>query len=395
VAWCEKAGLSKSVCRRAVLLGAPLLFGCFNLHGAESTNASVAAVVERVANHSFHPLRDGFTFDRALDKHGIASLTDKDWKVRSLAVRDLLRAGPTAGPDLLAQLNHTNLHVRQVCVMTLGLLRYVAAVNALQTVLDGDAESVVRSQAAISLGEIDSKSPLSLLQAKSKSDPSRDVRHQCELAAYRIAHDIPPDSELAHGHLAVDESQFGTVRVGRPSVDFALKDTEGKAWKLADFKGRKCVVLIWIFADWCPVCHSEFRELIETKAEFQKNDVQVITIESHDRYRCRVMVGQELEPEYWFSKSSFNEEYAGKIWWPHCSDPGGAVGAIYGVDPQAFAVHSEYVNRPSTFIIDKEGIVRFAYYGTFWGDRPSIRKALEMIQTRQFEYENPKRLKLP
>lgn len=58
----------------------------------------------------------------------------------------------------------------------------------------------------------------------------------------------------------------------------------------------------------------------------------------------------------------------------------------------AFAVHAEYVNRPSTIIIDPEGMVRFAYYGTFWGDRPSIHETLEMIQSERFELNHPRRL---
>ena len=67
------------------------------------------------------------------------------------------------------------------------------------------------------------------------------------------------------------------------------------------------------------------------------------------------------------------------------------MGAQYGVDPLAFAVHAEYINRPSTVIVDPEGIVRFAYYGTYWGDRPKIEEILEMIKHRRFAFEHPKR----
>ena len=59
----------------------------------------------------------------------------------------------------------------------------------------------------------------------------------------------------------------------------------------------------------------------------------------------------------------------------------------------AFSVHAEYINRPCTFIIDADGILRFAYYGPFWGDRPSIEQTLDMIQHQNFNYENPRRLK--
>ena len=104
------------------------------------------------------------------------------------------------------------------------------------------------------------------------------------------------------------------------------------------------------------------------------------------------MVGKELEPEHWFAKQSFKEAYSKQIWWPHLLDRAGAVGATYGVDPMAFAVHAEYINRPSTVIVDKEGIVQLAYYGTFWGDRPTIAQTLNMIKTGRFDFEHPKRL---
>ena len=107
------------------------------------------------------------------------------------------------------------------------------------------------------------------------------------------------------------------------------------------------------------------------------------------------MVGKEVDPKYWFSKTSFKDSYTKNIWWSHLSDKAGAVGASYGVDPLCFAVHSEYINRPSTVIIDKEGIVQFAYYGTFWGDRPSVKQTLDMIRKKNYHFEHPKRLHLP
>jgi hypothetical protein len=59
----------------------------------------------------------------------------------------------------------------------------------------------------------------------------------------------------------------------------------------------------------------------------------------------------------------------------------------------AFTVHAEWINRPSEVIVDKEGIARFAYYGTFWGDRPSIYQQLEMVRSGDYSFAAPKRLK--
>ena len=118
----------------------------------------------------------------------------------------------------------------------------------------------------------------------------------------------------------------------------------------------------------------------------------VATIECHDLYRSRVMTGQELDPEYRFADTSFHEQYREAIWWPHLMDRAGRVGVQYGIDPMAYAVHAEYINRPATVIIDPDGIVRLAYYGTYWGDRPSIEEALDMIESNSFDYTHPRRL---
>jgi alkyl hydroperoxide reductase subunit AhpC len=352
----------------------------------------IQTILERVAGHEFHPIRDGFTYDRHLDKHGVADLDDPDWGVRLLAVRDLVRLGPTAGPALITALEHTNGHVRHVAAMTLGILEIQDAASALEQALLDDPDDVVRAQAAVALGQIGRQESLRVIRQAQTDDPSKDVRHQAQLTAYAIEQGIRPTPELAAAYVGLDEARLSRVSVGKPAPDFKLSDTEGRNWRLSDFRGEKPVVLIWIFADWCPVCHGEFRELIELREEFEAADIQVFTIQCHDVFPARVMVGKELEPDYWFSKTSFKESYTEKIWWPHLADRAGAVGADYGVQPMAFVVHAEWINRPAAVIVDREGIVRLADYGTFWGDRPTMQQLLEMTRSGRYDYEARKRL---
>jgi alkyl hydroperoxide reductase subunit AhpC len=358
-----------------------------------SKDKGTEAILRRVAARPFHPIRDGFTYDRELNQHGVARLDDQDWRVRTLAVRDLVRLGEAATPGLIAALANEDEHVRHVAAMVLGITRATAAVVPLTKSLREDHDSVVRSQAAIALGQIGSRDSLAAVQTARREDPSKDVRHQAELAAYAIEHGKSATPELAQAYAALDESKFERVRVGEPAPDFQLPDTEGKMWRLADFRGKKPVVLIWVFADWCPVCHGEFNELIELRRQFAAANIAVATLECHDLFPCRVMVGRELEPKYWFNKTSFKDAYTKNIWWPHLVDRAGAVGAEYGVQPLAFTVHAEWINRPSVVIMDQEGIARFAYYGTFWGDRPSIHELLEMVRSGDYTFAAPKRLK--
>ncbi len=353
----------------------------------------VAEVLERIRQHDFHPTSGGFTSDRQLGKPGVASLDDTDWKVRTLAVRDFVKAGSAAVPALIEALSDAHVHVRYLAAMALGIQRADSAVPALEKALREDAHPTVRSQAAIALGQIGRKSSLAALQAKQTDNKDPDVQHQAEIAAYAIERSKSATPELATAFAVLDEATFAKAKVGEPAPDFALPDTEGKTWKLSDFRGKKHVVLVWIFADWCPVCHGEFRELMALRKDFEAAGVQPFTLECHDVFPARVMVGKELEPRYRFAKKSFKETYTRNVWWPHLVDRAAAVGVQYDVQPMTFAVHAEYINRPTVAIVDKDGVLRFLYQGTFWGDRPSIHQLLEMVKSGTYEFAAPKRLK--
>ena len=357
--------------------------------------SDVKEVFERVRSHDFHPLDDdnSMTMDHHLNVAGIADLDDTDWRVRLLAVRDLVRAGMVHVELIKEGLDDQSPHVRQVSAMALGIFRAGEVREDLEYVAENDNNTMVRSQAVVSLGQIGSTQSLGLLRERLEEDPSRDVRHQIELSIDQIEKQMGATDKLLNAYLNLEETEFGSVKKGSPAPDFILEDTDGKDWQLSRFRDQGWVVLIWVFADWCPVCHGEFHELIEMKEEFKKAGVQVFTIEIHDTYRARVMVGKELEPEYWFARESFINAYTRQIWWPHLLDRAGVVAARYGADPLAFAVHAEYINRPATVIIDPDGIVRFAYAGTFWGDRPTIEQTLKMIGTGDFSFEHHQRRK--
>ena len=358
---------------------------------------SVRDVLNSIETHEFHPLEDGsFTIDRSLEEHGIADLEDRDWRVRLLAVRDLVRAGTAVPESILPGLESEDIHVRSITANAAGVLSERSARSSLEGLLRDDAVPLVRTQAAIALGRIGVGESLEPLRTAAVEDESRDVRHQASLACHRIETGQPATERLAASFMELTPSKFGRVRQGDQPRSFTLPDTDGNTVSLSDLTTpSQWTVLIWIFADWCPVCHGEFDELIEYEAAFQDLNIGVVTIECTDAYRARVMTGNEVEPEYWFADEPRGATYADDIWWPHLVDRAGRVGAEYGVDPMAFAVHAEYINRPATVIIGPSGEVRFAYVGTYWGDRPTIPETIEMIRDETFSFEHPERRSLP
>jgi len=348
-------------------------------------------VFERVHAHDFHPVgEDSFTNDRALGRYGIADLDDRDWRVRLVAVRDLVQAGDVRA--IAAGLGHVDVQVRVVAATALGVLGDAAAVEPLVRVAVEDSDALARSAAVVALGQVGAESALPTLRDIHADDPSKDVRHQAGLAIDQTEKGMGATDALAEAFRALDENEFGAVEPGQRASDFELPDTEGQRWRLHEQGADRWTVLVWVFADWCPVCHGEFQELMELREELERMNIAVATIEAHDLYRGRVMVGKELDPDYWFAEESFQQAYTENIWWPHLLDRAGRVGARYGIDPMAFAVHAEYINRPATIIIDPEGVVRFAYFGTYWGDRPKMIEVLDMIRSEQFDFVHPERL---
>lgn len=362
--------------------------------GDQYSTRSVNAVFDSVAEHEFHPVdEDSFTVDRHLETHGIANLDDPDWKVRLLAVRDLVRAGPDAVDRITKGLEHDDVQVRYLAAVSLGILGRESAASALQRTASNDPDPLARSAAVVALGQVGHEDSLELLRGIQNNDASKDVSHQAELAVDQVKKSMGSTEALRSVFSDLDPNGFGRVAPGERAPDFRLPDTEGNPWCLHEaIDGEHWVALIWIFADWCPVCHGEFEELIELRQRFTDQRVRVATLEAHDTFRARVMVGKELDPEYWFAEESFQEDYTERIWWPHLIDRAGAVGARYGIDPMAYAVHAEYINRPATIIIDLEGRIRLAYFGTYWGDRPNMHEVLEMIDTEEFGFEHPQRL---
>ena len=76
--------------------------------------------------------------------------------------------------------------------------------------------------------------------------------------------------------------------------------------------------------------------------------------------------------EIWAARSLLKEVglAAADVHYPLLADPSCTVSATYGVAFQ-MRIHTELSNRPATFIIDRQGILRYARRANTFNDRPS------------------------
>ena len=62
--------------------------------------------------------------------------------------------------------------------------------------------------------------------------------------------------------------------------DFDLKDTAGKAVKLADFKGNVTIVDIW--GTWCPPCRKEIPHFVDLAAKYDAQGLRIVGINCNE-----------------------------------------------------------------------------------------------------------------
>jgi len=76
--------------------------------------------------------------------------------------------------------------------------------------------------------------------------------------------------------------------------------------------------------------------------------------------------------EVWSAKFLLKETgfRTSDLQYPLLMDPAQTVSATYGVAFQ-MRIHTEWSNRPATFIIDRTGVLRYARRATRFNDRPS------------------------
>ena len=67
------------------------------------------------------------------------------------------------------------------------------------------------------------------------------------------------------------------IQVGAAAPDFALKDQNQKEVKLADYRGKK-VVIVFYPLDWSPVCTNEHACVVNDMKRFAQLEAQVLGI---------------------------------------------------------------------------------------------------------------------
>jgi len=129
------------------------------------------------------------------------------------------------------------------------------------------------------------------------------------------------------------------VEIGQPAPDFTLRDQHGGDVTLSSFRGSKNVVLVFYPLTFTNVCKGELAGIRDDLATYQNDDTQVLA----------VSVDSVFAHKAWSEEQGYEFPILADFW-PH-----GEVARTYGVFEDAMGVA-----KRGTFVIDKEGVVRWS-----------------------------------
>jgi thioredoxin-dependent peroxiredoxin len=124
------------------------------------------------------------------------------------------------------------------------------------------------------------------------------------------------------------------LKVGDPAPSFEMQGSDGKTYKLDDFKGKQAVVIAWFPRAFTPGCTKECKSMKESGDAIRKYDVTYFTASTDavDGPKGNKKFAESLELDY-----------------PILSDPKGETAKAYGV------LNDKKMASRVTIYIDREG----------------------------------------
>jgi len=131
------------------------------------------------------------------------------------------------------------------------------------------------------------------------------------------------------------------LQPGDKAPDFALRSSDKSLVKLSEQRSQNVVLLFFPFA-FTGVCTKELCQMRDSIADYEKLDARILAVSVDSPYTLAK----------WKEEQGFN--------FPLLSDFNKTVSKKYDIIYKEFGMGLKGVSKRSAFVIDKQGIVRYA-----------------------------------
>ncbi len=152
------------------------------------------------------------------------------------------------------------------------------------------------------------------------------------------------------------------IKVGEKAPDFKLYSSDKNEVSLHDYEGKNVVLLFFPLA-FTGVCTTELCNMRDDIASYNGLDAEILAV----------------SVDSLFTLEKFKEEQ--KLNFPLLSDFNKTASTAYGALYEDFVLGMKGVSKRSAFVIDKEGVVRYAEVLENAGDLPNFEAVKETLSS--------------
>ena len=152
-----------------------------------------------------------------------------------------------------------------------------------------------------------------------------------------------------------------TIKTGEKAPNFTLRASDNSEVSLEEYRGKNVVLLFFPLA-FTGVCTEELCSMRDNIGTYEQLDAQVLA----------VSVDSLFTLEKYKAEQNFN--------FPLLSDFNKQVSRAYGALYEDFVLDMKGVSKRSAFVIDREGVVRYAEVLESAGDLPNFSAVQATLQ---------------
>ncbi len=152
-----------------------------------------------------------------------------------------------------------------------------------------------------------------------------------------------------------------TIQIGDKAPNFTLRASDKALVSLQDYRGQNVVLLFFPLA-FTGVCTKELCYMRDSLSEYENLNAKVLAISVDSLFAL----------DKWKQEQQFN--------FPLLSDFNKTVSKKYGVLYKDFVFEMKGVAKRSAFVIDRDGIVRYAEVLENAGDLPNFEAIQQTLQ---------------
>jgi peroxiredoxin len=152
------------------------------------------------------------------------------------------------------------------------------------------------------------------------------------------------------------------ISIGQPAPMFSLYNSSKELVSLADYRGKKVLLLFFPFA-FSSVCTAELCSVRDSMAEYQSLDAQIFGI-SVDSLYCLARFKEDKQ-----------------LGFPLLSDFNKEVSTSYNALHETFSYGMRGVAKRSAFVIDADGLLAYAEVLDNPGQQPDFQKIVTTLQS--------------